>query len=188
MMKKSKIESIVESILFFAGEAVPCKQLAEIIDIDQESVNLAIKQLNESYTQDNSGILITQIDDSYQMCTSVGNAAYIEKYLQKPIKKFLTQPLIETLAIIAYSQPITKVQIEDIRGVRSDHTISKLIEYNLICEVGRLNIVGKPILFGTTDEFLRHFGFKNLDEMPRVKEELIEHFKLEVQQEIDYYE
>lgn len=187
-MEVLKIKSVIESILFLSGESVEVERLAQVLQVEEDSIYDAVRGLNETYTQYNSGLFITQIDDAYQMCTVAENAPYIEQYLKKPSKKILTQPIIETLAIIAYSQPITKVQIEDIRGVRSDHTMNKLIEFNLICEVGRLNVIGKPILFGTTGEFLRHFGFASIDEMPKVKEELIQRFKEEVHEEIDYYE
>lgn len=187
-MELLEVKSAIESILFLSGEAVEVSRLAEILEVDEEHIYDAVTKINETYIDHNSGLFITQIDDSYQMCTVAENAPYIEKFLQKPSKKLLTQPIIETLAIVAYSQPITKVQIADIRGVRSDHTINKLVEFNLICEVGRLDVIGKPILFGTTGEFLRHFGFSSIDELPKVKEELIEKFKEEVQLEIDYYE
>ncbi len=187
-MQQSEIKSIIESILFLSGEAVEISRLADTIDVDEDEIYEAVNRINESYIGNKSGLFITQIDESFQMCTVSSNAPYIEKFLEKPAKKILTQPIIETLAIVAYSQPITKVQIADIRGVRSDHTINKLVELNLICEVGRLNVIGKPILFGTTGEFLRHFGFASIDELPKVKEELMERFKEEVQEEIDYYE
>ncbi len=187
-MDKSNIKSIIESILFLSGEAVEVTRLTEILEVKEQDIHNSIEAINHLYQEHNSGIWIAQIDDAYQMCTVPSSAAYIEKFLQKPSKKKLTLPIIETLAIIAYSQPITKVQIADIRGVRSDHTINKLLEYDLICEVGRLNVIGKPILFGTTDEFLRHFGFSSIHEIPEVKEELIEKFKMEVEEEIDYYE
>lgn len=187
-MEQLEVKSIIESILFLSGEAVEVSHLAQTIEVDEEEIYEAVNKINETYIESNSGLFITQIDDSYQMCTVPASAPYIERFLQKPSKKILTQPIIETLAIVAYSQPITKVQIADIRGVRSDHTINKLVEFNLICEVGRLNVIGKPILFGTTGEFLRHFGFTSIDELPKVREELIERFKEEVQEEIDYYE
>ncbi|NLI89098.1 MAG: SMC-Scp complex subunit ScpB [Epulopiscium sp.] len=183
-----RIKSAIESILYLSGKAVEVSRLAEVLEVDDYYIHKAVGLINENYKENKSGLAITQIDDSYQMCTVAYNSPYIERFLQEPSKKLLTQPILETLAIIAYSQPITKVQIEDIRGVRSDHTINKLIEFNLICEVGRLNVVGKPILFGTTSEFLRHFGFSSIEDMPKVKEELIERFKEEVQEEIDYYE
>ena len=183
-----KIKSVIESILFLSGEAVEIERLAETLAVEGVTIHHLVSQINQAYIESHSGLFITQIDQSYQMCTIPENASYIERFLQKPSKKILTQPIIETLAIVAYSQPITKVQIADIRGVRSDHTINKLVEYNLICEIGRLDVIGKPILFGTTGEFLRHFGFTSIEEMPKVKEELIERFKEEVQEEIDYYE
>ncbi len=187
-MEQLDVSSVIESILFLSGEAVEVSRLAETLEVDEDYIYDAVMKINETYINNNSGLFITQIDESYQMCTVPGNSPYIEKFLQKPSKKLLTQPIIETLAIVAYSQPITKVQIADIRGVRSDHTINKLIEFNLICEIGRLDVIGKPILFGTTGEFLRHFGFTSIDELPKVKETLIERFKEEVQVEIDYYE
>ena len=187
-MEEVNIKSVVESILFLSGESVEVRRLKEVLEVEEGKIHKAVADLNKRYESCQSGIFITPLDDGYQMCTVSNNASYIEKYLQKPSKKILTTPIIETLAIIAYSQPITKVQIAEIRGVRSDHTVNKLIEYDLICEVGRLNVIGRPILFGTTGEFLRHFGFTSIEEMPKVKEDLIERFKKEVQEEIDYYE
>lgn len=185
-MKKTELESILESLLFFAGDSIPSSKLCEVCESEEITVHMAVYRLNEVYKKTNSGFEIVEVDSGYQMCTSPQNIAYIQKFKQKPIKKLLTQTLLETLAIVAYSQPITKVQIEDIRGVRSEHAVSKLIEYRLIEEVGRLNVIGRPILFGTTNEFLRHFGFKNIDELPKVKEELIERFKKEVEEEMNY--
>lgn len=185
-MKKTELESILESLLFFAGDSIPSSKLCEVCESEEITVHMAVYRLNKVYKKTNSGFEIVEVDSGYQMCTSPQNIAYIQKFKQKPIKKLLTQTLLETLAIVAYSQPITKVQIEDIRGVRSEHAVSKLIEYRLIEEVGRLNVIGRPILFGTTNEFLRHFGFKNIDELPKVKEELIERFKKEVEEEMNY--
>ena len=149
---------------------------------------MAIYRLNEIYKKTNSGLEVIEVGNGYQMCTVGKHTGFIQKYKQKPIKKLLTQALLETLAIIAYSQPITKAQIEDIRGVRSEHAVSKLLEFELIEEVGRLNVIGRPILFGTTDSFLRHFGFKNLGDLPKVKEELVEKFKEEIEEEMKYRE
>ena len=107
----------------------------------------------------------------------------IIKLTQIPKKHVLTDVLLETLSIIAYKQPITKLQVEAIRGVKSDHAINKLIEYNLVCEVGRLDAPGRPILFGTTEVFLRTFGLKSLDNLPAVNPEKIEDFKLQAEEE-----
>lgn len=187
-MEKTELESSLEAVLFYAGDIVPLRRLGEICDIEELSIRMAINHLNEIYKTTNSGIEIIEVDDGYQMCTAAKHLQVIQLYRQKPVKNILTQALIETLAIVAYSQPITRTQIEDIRGVRCEHVISRLLEYGLIEEVGRLNVIGRPILFGTTNEFLRHFGFRNLEEMPKIKEELLEKFKEEVKQEMSYYE
>lgn len=187
-MKRTDLESSIEALLFYAGDIIPQRRLCEICDTDDFSIHLAINHLNECYVKENSGIEIAEVDDGYQMCTAARHLQLIQQYRQKPAKNILTQALIETLAIIAYSQPITRTQIEDIRGVRCEHAMSKLMEYGLIEEVGRLNVIGRPILFGTTNEFLRHFGFRNLEEMPKIKEELLEKFKEEVKEEMSYYE
>ena len=187
-MEKTELESRLEAVLFYAGESISIKRLEEICGADASSIEDAIHHLDELYKKSNSGIEIVEVDDGYQMCTAPKHLQIIQLYRQKPAKNILTQALIETLAIVAYSQPITRTQIEDVRGVRCEHAISRLLEYGLIEEVGRLNVIGRPILFGTTHEFLRHFGFKNLEEMPKIKEELLEKFKEEVQEEMSYYE
>ncbi len=187
-MEKTELQSSLEAVLFYAGDIIPLRRLSEICDTDELSIRMAINHLNELYKKSNSGIEIIEVDDGYQMCTAAKHLQVIQLYRQKPVKNILTQALIETLAIVAYSQPITRTQIEDIRGVRCEHAIGRLLEYGLIEEVGRLNVIGRPILFGTTNEFLRHFGFRNLEEMPKIKEDLLEKFKAEVQEEMSYYE
>lgn len=187
-MEKTELQSQLEAVLFYAGDIVPLRRLSEICDVDELSIRMAMNHLNEVYKTSNSGLEIIEVDDGYQMCTAAKHLQIIQLYRQKPVKNILTQALIETLAIVAYSQPITRTQIEDIRGVRCEHAISRLLEYGLIEEVGRLNVIGRPILFGTTNEFLRHFGFRNLEEMPKIKEDLLEKFKEEVQEEMSYYE
>ena len=187
-MKKTELESSIEALLFYAGDIISQKRICEICSTDAILVHMAVNQLNDYYKKTNSGIEIIEVDDGYQMCTAPQHTEIIQLYRQKPAKNLLTQALIETLAIIAYSQPITRTQIEDIRGVRCEHAMGKLMEYGLIEEVGRLNVIGRPILFGTTNEFLRHFGFRNLEELPKIKEELLEKFKEEVREEMSYYE
>ena len=185
---KTDLESSIEALLFYSGDIIPLKRLCELCEAEEITVNMAVFRLNEGYKESNSGIEIIEVDDGYQMCTAPRHLNIIQQYRQKPVRHLLTQALIETLAVVAYSQPITRTQIEDIRGVRCEHAMSRLLEYGLIEEVGRLNVIGRPILFGTTNEFLRHFGFRNLDEMPKVKEELLEKFKEEVKQEMNYYD
>ena len=187
-MKMSDLESQIEALLFYAGDMISQKRLCELCDAEATSVEVAIHKLNERYKRNNHGLSIVEVDDGYQMCTVSKHLQVIQHFKQKPMRQLLTQALVETLAIVAYSQPITRTQIEDIRGVRCEHAISRLLEYHLIEEVGRLNVIGRPILFGTTSEFLRHFGFKNLEELPKIKEELLEKFKEEVKEEMRYYE
>lgn len=187
-MKKTELESSIEALLFYAGDRISKKRISELCSIEEITLHMAIHKLNEAYVASNSGIEIIEVDEGYQMCTAPKHLGIIQQFRQKPVRHLLTQALIETLAIVAYSQPITRTQIEDVRGVRCEHAMSRLLEYGLIEEVGRLNVIGRPILFGTTNDFLRHFGFKNLDEMPKVKEELLEKFKEEVQAEMSYYE
>ncbi|OON99434.1 MAG: SMC-Scp complex subunit ScpB [Epulopiscium sp. Nele67-Bin004] len=185
-MKRTDLESKVESLLFFVGDIVMADKLCEVCEATDLEISMAIYNINQSYEKVGSDIRIVEVDTGYQMCTQ--NVDIIVNYKKKPVKKLLTQTLLETLALIAYSQPITKVQIEDIRGVRSEHAVAKLIDYNLVEEVGRLTVIGRPILLGTTQEFLRHFGFKNIEELPVVQEELIEMFKKEVQAEMNYHD
>ncbi len=187
-MVKSNLESILESLLFFSGDSISVHRLCEVCNVEEITIHITIRKMNQDYKESNSGIQIQEINDAYQMCTCPQNFEYIQKLKQKPVKKLVTQSLLETLSIIAYSQPITRTQIDDIRGVRSDHAINRLVEYGLVEEAGRLNTIGRPILFGTTDTFLRHFGFKNISELPKVKEELIEVFKKEIKSQINYQE
>lgn len=187
-MVKSNLESILESLLFFSGDSISVQRLCEICNAEELTIHMAVRQMNEYYRESNSGIQIQEINDAYQMCTCPQNFEYIQKLKQRPVKKLVTQSLLETLAIIAYSQPITRAQIDDIRGVRSEHAINKLVEYGLVEEAGRLSTIGRPILFKTTDTFLRHFGFRNINELPKVKEELIEVFKKEIKAQMNYQE
>jgi len=187
-MNKTEVESAIEALLFYAGDIIATNRLSEICDIEEITIDRAVYRLNEIYKKTNSGIEIVEVNDGYQMCTGSKHMHYIQKFRQKPLRNVLTQALLETLSIIAYSQPITRTQIEEIRGVRCEHTLSKLITYNLIEEIGRLNVIGRPILFGTTHDFLRHFGFKNLEDLPKIKEELLQKFQEEVKEEMNYYE
>lgn len=187
-MEKTELESRVEALLFYVGDMISKKRLSELCDTDIDTIACCIKQLQTFYKMTNSGLDIIEVDDGYQMCTATKHTELIQMYQQKPMRHTLTQALLETLAIIAYSQPITRTQIEEIRGVRCEHAITKLMEYGLIEEVGRLSVIGRPILFGTTHDFLRYFGFKSLEEMPHIKEDLLEQFKREVTEEMKYYE
>ena len=182
-MSIEQLKYAAEAILFAAGEAVNIKDLASALEQDIKTMRSIMQELCDDY--ENRGISIIQIDDSYQMCTRDEYFDSIKKLYQAPKRKVLSTTLLETLAIIAYRQPVTKAQIEEIRGVSADHAVNKLVEYELVDEVGRLDAPGKPILFGTTDEFLRYFGFKAVESMPELPE-VGEQLRMEIQQELDF--
>ena len=137
----------------------------------------------EHYKEDSIGLQIIELDGAYQMCTKSEMYEYLIRIAKQPKRHALTDVLLETLSIIAYKQPITKVEIEKIRGVSCDHAVSKLVEYNLVCELGRLDAPGRPLLFGTTEEFLRSFGVQSLDELPALSAVQVEEFKQEAEEE-----
>ena len=161
-------EAIIEAVLFTMGNSVELRQLAVAIGQDQDVARRAVERLIKRYRSSKSGMEITQLEDSYQMCTK---AAYYENLIRvaaTPKKQVLTEVVLETLSIIAYKQPVTKMEIEKIRGVKSDHAVNRLVEYNLVYEVGRLDAPGRPALFATTEEFLRRFGVGSVQDLPDV--------------------
>ena len=131
------------------------------------------------------GMSIIELDGSYQMCTKPRMYEYLIKIAKQPKKRVLSDVLLETLSIIAYKQPVTKAEIEKIRGVSSDHAVNKLVEYNLVKELGRLDAPGRPLLFGTTEEFLRSFGVQSVDELPVLSPVQVEEFKQEAEEEMN---
>lgn len=183
-MTISESEGAIEAVLFATGEAVSISRIADGIGQDVKTASGIIRNLADKYENENRGIHIIEINGSYQMCTNPNYYEYIQALLKNPQKKVLTQSLIETLAIIAYKQPVTKAQIEEIRGVNADHAVNKLMEYNLVIEKGRLDAPYKPILFGTSDEFLKYFGFKNLESLPELPQNT-DVFKAEAENEVD---
>ncbi len=170
-VKLTELEAVAEALLFISGEAVPIGVIAQTMEMDKATTKAIVMALAEKYEKEKRGLRIIEIDNGYQMCTAAECFEYIRNMYKSPKRQAMTQALLETLAIIAYKQPITKAQIEEIRGVSADHAVNKLMEKKLICETGRLNVPGKPILFGTTNEFLRYFGFKSTNELPPLKEE-----------------
>ena len=182
-MTIQELESVIEAILFASGEVVSVKNIAYATEQDENTVKTVISNLADKYTYENRGIRIIQVGDGFQMCTGAEHFDYIKKLYQAPVRKVLSTTLLETLAIIAYKQPVTKGQIEDIRGVSADHAVNRLVEYNLVEEVGRLDAPGKPILFGTTDEFLRYFGFSSIENLPVTATDL-EQLRIEAEAEV----
>ena len=153
-----KLEGIIEAILFAMGDSVELGRIASAIEHDEETTRKIIHQMMDRYETEDRGIRIIELEDAFQMCTKKEMYEYLIRVAKQPKKYVLTDVLLETLSIIAYKQPVTKLEIEKIRGVKSDHAVNKLVEYDLVCEVGRLDAPGKPILFGTTEEFLRRFS------------------------------
>ena len=137
----------------------------------------------DRYNQREGGLEIIELDDAFQLCTRREYYDALIRVAKQPKKYTLTDVLLETMSIIAYKQPITKIEVEKIRGVKSDHAVNKLVEYGLVEEVGRLDAPGRPILFGTTEEFLRRFSVPSIDDLPSLNPEQLEHFKEEAEDE-----
>lgn len=183
-MNKKEIRSALESMLFVWGDALDVKAAAEVLEIDWKTVYECFKELQQQYKIQNSGIQIKEINKKFQLCTKLENHIYIEK-LCSPIKeKRLSQSALEVLAIIAYKQPITKGEIDSIRGIKGARVIEGLMQKGFVEEKGRSNAIGKPILYGTTDLFLKYFGFKNLKELPEIDE--IENIIIQKDEEDDH--
>lgn len=183
-MNIKEIEAIIEAILFTMGESVQVHKIAKVIEHDIETTKKIIHNMMDKYEEEDRGIRIIELEDAFQMCTKKEMYEYLIRIAKQPKRYVLTDVALETLSIIAYKQPITKLEIERIRGVKSDHAVNKLIEYNLVTEVGRLDSPGRPILFGTTEEFLRRFSVQSVDDLPGITQEKVEDFKAEAEDEI----
>ena len=183
-MSKKEMEAVIEAILFTMGESVEASRIAKVIEQDTETTKKIIRNMMVQYEEEGRGIRIIELEDSFQMCTKKETYESLIKIAKQPGRYVLTDVVLETLSIIAYKQPITKIEIERIRGVKSDHAVNKLIEYNLVAEVGRMDTPGRPILFGTTEEFLRRFSVQSVDELPGITPEKVEDFKAEAEDEI----
>ena len=155
----------VEALLFAAGDPVPAAKLANLLDIDEITVDDLISELRSGMEQENRGLTIVEVAGGFQMCTKPELAAVVEKLVEVPDSR-LSSAALETLSIIAFRQPVTKPEIEAIRGVKVDGVVNTLIDRRLIREMGRKDVIGRPILYGTTDEFLQCFGLKSLQELP----------------------
>ena len=183
-LDEKREEAIVESVLFTMGKSVELRQLAAALGTDTERAEAAVRRLQSRYEAEKRGMQITQLEDSWQMAT---RAEYYENLIRvaaSPKKQVLSEVVLETLSIIAYKQPVTKMEIEKIRGVSSDHAVNKLVEYHLVCELGRLDAPGRPLLFGTTEEFLRSFGVHSIDDLPVLSPVQVEEFKQEAEEEM----
>ena len=182
-MEIEKMQSAIEAILFTMGDSVELEKLASAIGHDEETTKKLIHNMMDKYEAQDRGIRIIELDNAYQLCTKKEMYEYLIRVAKQPKRYVLTDVLLETLSIVAYKQPVTKLEIEKIRGVKSDHAVNKLVEYGLVEETGRLDAPGRPLLFGTTEEFLRRFSVHSLDELPVLDQEQIEHFKEEAEDE-----
>lgn len=184
-MKDSKrLEAAVEAILFSMGDSVEVDRIAKAIDCDVKTTHQIIQHMMVSYEKAGRGIKIVELENAYQMCTKKEYYDYLVNVAMQPKQAVLSEVMMETLSIIAYKQPVTKAEIEKIRGVKCDHAVNKLVEYNLVQELGRLDAPGRPILFGTTEEFLRSFGVDSTDNLPVISPVKLEDFKAEAEEEI----
>ena len=179
------LKAVVEAVLFAMGNSVELKKLASVLNMSDTETKALIGSMQEEYNSDvNRGITIVELEGSIQMCSKTEMYEHLMKIATVPKHYSLTDTVLETLSIVAYKQPVTRIEIEKIRGVNCDHAVNKLLEYGLITELGRLDAPGRPLLFGTTEEFLRCFGVKSLDELPTVSAERLEEFKKEAAEEI----
>ncbi len=172
-MTEPRLLGIIESILFVASEAISGKDIIRVIseecpEMTAKEVRYALDRLGEKYRSESSGLFLLKIQDTYQLVSKKENNPFVEKITVKRKKKTLSQAALEVISIIAYKQPITKIEIDEIRGVKSDGIISNLTEYGLIEEKGRLDRIGRPILYGTTEMFLKEFGIDSIKNLPKI--------------------
>lgn len=179
-----KLEAAIEAILFSAGDSVETGRIAKAIGQDKTTTEKIIRNMMLKYNARDRGIKILELDGAFQLCTKQEYYEYLVEIALQPKKAVLTDVMLETLSIIAYKQPVTKQEIEKFRGVKCDHAINKLVEYNLVQELGRLDAPGRPILFGTTEEFLRNFGVQSTEDLPTISPVKMEDFKAEAEEEI----
>ncbi|MDO5808835.1 MAG: SMC-Scp complex subunit ScpB [Lachnospiraceae bacterium] len=177
-------EAAIEAILFVMGDSVELEKIAKAIDQDTATTRKIIEGMMDHYRAKNRGIQIVELDGAFQLCTKSSLYEYLIRVAKQPKKITLSDVVMETLSIIAYKQPITKLEIEKIRGVKCDHAVNRLVEYDLVKELGRLDAPGRPLLFGTTEEFLRHFGLQSLEDLPIINPVQLEDFKAEAEEEV----
>ena len=182
-MDETQIAAAMEALLFAAGDAVPAERLAGALGVSQAQIAEAAEVLRDRYDAPQSGIALAAFEDAYQLCTKADYYPQLKELVIKKKEYRLTDTVMETLSIIAYKQPVTKAEIEKIRGVSCDFAVNRLLEYGLVRELGRLDAPGRPILFGITEEFLRVFGVKDTDNLPLINPLQVEIFRREAEEE-----
>ena len=169
-MDKNKLKSIIESILFIWGDPISLEDLASSLELRKDYAREILMEMKENYKNETSGLRLREVDGKFQLGTKQENEPYLKNLIKEKNEKNLSKPALETLSIIAYKQPVTKVEVEELRGVNCDSTIKGLLDFNLIEISGKLDRIGHPNLYSTTDKFLQKFGMKNLGELPDLKE------------------
>ena len=177
-------EAIIEAVLFTMGNTVELRQLAIAIGQSESVARQVTERLQKRYDQENRGIQVIELENTFQMCTRTRFYENLIRVAAAPKKHMLTDVMLETLSIIAYKQPVTKLEITKIRGVSSDHAVNRLVEYGLVGEAGRLDAPGRPVLFATTEEFLRRFGIGSMIDLPSMNPEQEEEILHEVEEEL----
>ncbi len=182
-MDRMRQEAALEAVLFTMGEAVDIHRLAEVIEETPKKTGEILENMKNCWEIEGRGVGLICLEDSWQMCTRPEMYEYLIRIAKTPRKYSLSDTLLETLSIVAYKQPVTRLDVERIRGVNCDHAINRLVEFDLVEEVGRLDAPGRPLLFGTTQQFLRTFGVCSLDQLPKLSAVQIEEFKEQAEQE-----
>lgn len=185
-MKVVNWKGIIESLLFAAGdEGLNLKQISQVLELELSLTEELVKEMKEEYeTDENRGVTIVHFGENFQLVTKKEHSVYLKRLVESPTTSTLSQAALETLAIISYKQPITRAEIEEIRGVKSERPLHTLIGKVLVKEVGRAEGTGRAILYGTTKEFLDYFGLRSLDELPPLPEKVDEDF---IQEEADLF-
>ena len=175
----------IEAILFSMGDAVAIDKIVEVTQSGLEEVEEAISKLEDKYGEESSGLDMVRLENKIQLCAKKDYYEMLKTLMVHHQDRPLTDTALETLSIIAYKQPVTRMEIEKIRGVACDHAVNRLIELGLVTELGRMNAPGRPLLFGTTEEFLRAFGVSSLEDLPMISGEKSADFEAEAEREVE---
>lgn len=185
MEENLNLNASIEAILFTVGDSVSIEKLCEVTNASLEEIENAISYLMDKYSDDNSGLDIIRLENNVQMCAKSNYYELLKALLVNQKERPLSDTALETLSIIAYKQPVTRMEIEKIRGVDCSRAVNRLIEIGLVTELGRMNAPGRPLLFGTTEEFLRAFGVSSLEDLPMISGEKSADFEAEAEREVE---
>lgn len=185
-MDRKEVQGKIEGILFAMGESVAVKEIAEALGEDEKIIKEIIDEMKVYYASKERGIQIVTLEGNVQLRTKDEYYDDLIKIASAPKKNVLSDSVLETLSIIAYKQPVTRMDVEKIRGVNSDFGINKLLEFGLIKELGRLDAPGKPLLFGTSEQFLRAFNVDSIEDLPQISIDMIEDFRTQAETELNY--